>query len=81
MSWTVPSYAELNPVCTLNCTAQNDTFDCPEGKMEIAELGCGEIYHKPHGPFQVTIFRRMAENGFAPPPLGNFADISYLVEN
>ena len=26
--------------------------------------------------------RRMAENGFAPPPpLGNFADISYLVEN
>ena len=24
--------------------------------------------------------RRMAENGFAP-PLGNFADISYLVEN
>ena len=28
-------------------------------------------------------FRRMAENGFAPPPppLGNFADISYLVEN
>ena len=27
------------------------------------------------------INRRMAENGFAPPPLGNFADISYLVEN
>ena len=27
------------------------------------------------------ITRRMAENGFAPPPLGNFADISYLVEN
>ena len=26
-------------------------------------------------------YRRMAENGFAPPPLGNFADISYLVEN
>ena len=25
--------------------------------------------------------RRMAENGFAPPPLGNFADISYLVDN
>ena len=25
--------------------------------------------------------RRMAENGFAPSPLGNFADISYLVEN
>ena len=26
--------------------------------------------------------RRMAENGFAPPPpLANFADISYLVEN
>ena len=25
-------------------------------------------------------YRRMAENGFAPPPLGNFADISYLVE-
>ena len=25
--------------------------------------------------------RRMAENGFAPPPLGNFEDISYLVEN
>ena len=25
--------------------------------------------------------RRMAENRFAPPPLGNFADISYLVEN
>ena len=25
--------------------------------------------------------RRMAKNGFAPPPLGNFADISYLVEN
>ena len=25
-------------------------------------------------------YRRMAENGFAP-PLGNFADISYLVEN
>ena len=31
--------------------------------------------HKIHGGF-----RRMAENGFAP-PLGNFADISYLVEN
>ena len=30
----------------------------------------------------VIDFRRMAENGFAPPrPLGNFADISYLVEN
>ena len=29
----------------------------------------------------VTRYRRMAENGFAPPPLGNFADISYLVEN
>ena len=28
-----------------------------------------------------TVYRRMAENGFAPPPLGNFADISYLVEN
>ena len=55
MSWTVPSYAELNPICTINCTAQNDTFDCPEEKMEIAELGCGEIYHKAHGPFQVTI--------------------------
>ena len=28
------------------------------------------------------IDRRMAENGFAhPPPLGNVADISYLVEN
>ena len=25
--------------------------------------------------------RRMAENGFAPPHVGNFADISYLVEN
>ena len=25
--------------------------------------------------------RLMAENGFAPPPLGNFADISFLVEN
>ena len=25
-------------------------------------------------------YRRMAENEFAP-PLGNFADISYLVEN
>ena len=25
--------------------------------------------------------RRMAEKGFAPTPLGNFADISYLVEN
>ena len=34
--------------------------------------------------FQITLYfmsRRMAENGFAPPPLGNFADISYLVEN
>ena len=30
----------------------------------------------------VDLNRRMAENGFAPPPpLGNFADISYLVEN
>ena len=28
----------------------------------------------------LCIYRRMAENGFAP-PLGNFADISYLVEN
>ena len=28
-----------------------------------------------------NIYRRMAENGFAPPTLGNFADISYLVEN
>ena len=29
------------------------------------------------------LHRRMAENGFAspPPPLGNFADISYIVEN
>ena len=32
--------------------------------------------------FLYSINRRMAENGFAPPPpLGNFADISYLVEN
>ena len=30
--------------------------------------------------FNFVIIRRMAENGFAP-PLGNFADISYLVEN
>ena len=30
---------------------------------------------------EVVSYRRMAENGFAPPPLGNFADISYLVEN
>ena len=29
---------------------------------------------------QAKLSRRMAENGFAP-PLGNFADISYLVEN
>ena len=28
-----------------------------------------------------TSNRLMAENGFAPPPPGNFADISYLVEN
>ena len=28
----------------------------------------------------VVRYRRMAENGFAP-PLGNFEDISYLVEN
>ena len=28
----------------------------------------------------IKLYRRMAENGFAP-PLGNFADISYLVEN
>ena len=27
-----------------------------------------------------VVYRRMAENGFAP-PLGNFADISYLIEN
>ena len=32
-------------------------------------------------PIWIRTFRRMAENGFAPPPLGNFADISYLVEN
>ena len=30
---------------------------------------------------KLFIIRRMAENGFAPPPLANFADISYLVEN
>ena len=29
---------------------------------------------------EIISYRRMAENGFAP-PLGNFADISYLVEN
>ena len=30
----------------------------------------------------LALNRRMAENGFAPPPpLGNFANISYLVEN
>ena len=33
--------------------------------------------YKFYNPFT---YRRMAENGFAP-PLGNFADISYLVEN
>ena len=27
------------------------------------------------------LLRRMAENRFAPHPLGNFADINYLVEN
>ena len=33
------------------------------------------------GPkFKIISHRLMAENGFAP-PLGNFADISYLVEN
>ena len=31
-------------------------------------------------PLTTLFYRRMAENGFAP-PLGNFADISYLVEN
>ena len=30
---------------------------------------------------KIITIRRMAENGFAPIPLGNFADISYLVEN
>ena len=30
--------------------------------------------------FEKCSYRRMAENGFAP-PLGNFVDISYLVEN
>ena len=33
------------------------------------------------GEHTIIQCRRMAENGFAPPPLGNFADISYLVEN
>ena len=32
------------------------------------------------GNFILFCNRRMAGNGFAP-PLGNFADISYLVEN
>ena len=31
--------------------------------------------------YSTQTVRRMAENGFAPPPLENFADISYLVEN
>ena len=30
---------------------------------------------------KVKLYRQMAENGFAPHPLRNFADISYLVEN
>ena len=33
-----------------------------------------------HRSLKFGPYRRMAENGFAP-PLGNFADISYLVEN
>ena len=35
-----------------------------------------------HASYNIYIIRRMAENGFAPPPpLENFADISYLIEN
>ena len=33
------------------------------------------------GKPDINTVRRMAENGFAPPPLGNFADMFYLVEN
>ena len=33
------------------------------------------------GLYLILNLRRMAENGFAPAPLRNFADISYLVEN
>ena len=45
-------------------------------------LHCLHMTHKKDARLLcVKLFRRMAENGFAPPPLGNFADISYLVEN
>ena len=37
-------------------------------------------YHRVPNIATFLFYRRMAENGFAP-HLGNFADISYLVEN
>ena len=44
--------------------------------------GVSTSHHRRKSPgLSGTPCRRMAENGFAPPPLGNFADISYLVEN
>ena len=41
-----------------------------------------DIKRRANQVFYLSDYRRMAENGFAPPPpLGNFADISYFVEN
>ena len=44
--------------------------------------GCHELQYlyRHQNLKKVLLCRRMAENGFAP-PLGNFADISYLIEN
>ena len=54
-----------------------------EMKCDLITTGFLELSYEESLLFQRKTsapIRRMAENGFAP-PLGNFADISYLVEN
>ena len=52
-----------------------------EGWSEISRESAIKSHCSYRLQWQFKDIRRMAENGFAPPPLGNFADISYLVEN
>ena len=80
-----PSYTLLNhPVAETKSTSK---FDIAETLGEtFLNNSCSRNYSEKFQKVKaeqekIKLNRRMAENGFAPPPLGNFADISYLVEN
>ena len=71
-----------HPLTKIPGSAHAKSSDRPSGQCAVMLRGYNRGTEGLQSKYnRVTNSRRMAENGFAPPPLGNFADISYLVEN